>query len=122
MDKGYVMLVSGYRGFENYEVFKNFMNNVVMKHGIPTLVLQGECKTGTDQLAKRWCIEMNFKCEGTPADWSVGRRAGPERNTIMLNRADIVCAFLHENSKGTRDVIVKAKKQKSKILYVLDIK
>ena len=114
------MLISGYRDFENYEVFKKLMAEVVLKHGMPTVVLQGECKTGADKLARRWCIENNIRCESYPADWSKGLRAGPERNTIMLNKADIVCAFVHDKSKGTKDVIMKAKKAE-KILYEFDI-
>lgn len=52
MKKNYTLLISGYRGFNNYEVFCESINSVILEIGIPGIILQGECKTGTDQLAK----------------------------------------------------------------------
>jgi hypothetical protein len=119
-ERNYIMLISGYRKFENYDVFKSALDGVIVELGLPKLLLQGECKTGADQLAKRWCIENDVACEGFPANWELGKRAGPERNTIMLNKADVVCAFIHKESKGTKDVVKKAR-EKEKILYEFDI-
>jgi hypothetical protein len=107
--EGYKLLVSGYREFENYDFFVLTMAEIMRQRGKPSQVLQGECPTGADRLAKRWCIENNVFCVPFPADWSKGKRGGPERNSVMLDKADVVCAFVHKKSKGTKDVIKKAK-------------
>lgn len=120
MIEGYKLLISGYRGFEDYDLFSNFMKTVTNEMGMPSVVLQGECKTGADQLAKRWCLEKDVKCMSFPADWSKGKRAGPERNSKMLEQVDVVCAFVHANSKGTKDVVNKARQKKMK-LYELKV-
>jgi len=119
-DISYTLLVSGYRYFTNYEVVKSKLDAVVNELGLPTLVLQGECKTGVDVLAKRWCSENNLNCKGFPANWSHGNGAGPERNSTMISMSHVVCAFVHNQSRGTKDVIRKAKTA-SKILYVFEI-
>jgi hypothetical protein len=115
-----VFMVSGFRSFNNYEVFKAYMDDVMRQKGRPSLLVQGECPTGVDQLAKRWCLENNIECKGFPADWTKGKRAGPERNTTMLKWADVVCCFFHEQSRGTKDVMKKARKA-DKVLYEIDI-
>jgi hypothetical protein len=107
--EGYKLLVSGYREFENYDFFVLTMAEIMRQRGKPSQVLQGECPTGADRLAKRWCIENNVFCVPFPADWSKGKRGGPERNSVMLDKADVVRAFVHKKSKGTKDVIKKAK-------------
>lgn len=118
--EGYRLLISGYRGFENYDFFASVMSEIVRERGKPSQILQGECPTGADRLAKRWCIENNVFCSSFPPDWSKGKRGGPERNTTMLQTADVVCAFVHSKSKGTKDVIKKAK-AKGLPLYEVNI-
>lgn len=99
----------------------------------PTIV-EG-CATGADALAEAWCMaNPGFKDEHHPAHWRhdrncelpckkvVGRAAGPIRNSEMLQMLpDFVLAF-HENldeSKGTRDMVDKAKR-KGLVVYHFD--
>lgn len=120
MAEEYTLLISGYRGFQNYDIFCEHMKSVVMEIGRPKMVLQGECKTGTDQMAKRWSRENNIECMSFPAEWSKGKRAGPERNSKMLELCDAVVAFMSVKSKGTRDVVIKTR-QADILLYEFDI-
>jgi hypothetical protein len=54
-------------------------------------VVHGACPTGADQMASEWVQAMNdgelgvtVSEERHPADWSQGRKAGPERNLRMV--------------------------------------
>ena len=118
--EGYKLLISGYRYFEDYDIFAAALREIEEERGKPSQILQGECPTGADRLAKRWCIENNVFCVPFPADWSKGKRGGPQRNSLMLEKADVVCAFVHKKSKGTKDVIKKAKAKRLP-LYEVDV-
>lgn len=72
--------------------------------GAPFVVVHGACPTGADLYASRWVAEWRgYPGEGReyvteephPADWSRGRRAGPERNAYMVSLgADLCLAFI----------------------------
>lgn len=60
-------------------------------------LVHGHCPTGADHWADEWCIGNNFLAERHAADWSRGRRAGPERNGVMvttLDADDLCVAFI----------------------------
>lgn len=50
-------------------------------------VFVGDCKTGADAYALQWCRETQTPCRVFEADWSIGRRGGPERNRRMIQAA-----------------------------------
>jgi hypothetical protein len=66
------------------------------------VVVHGDCPTGADQHAAAWVRAMQnaqpvvpIVPEPHPADWSQGRRAGPERNLQMVQLgADLCLAFI----------------------------
>ena len=58
-------------------------------------LVHGHCPTGADHWADQWSIGNFFIAERHPADWSRGRRAGPERNAHMISLgADLCLAFI----------------------------
>lgn len=116
----YVMMVSGYRYFHDYDFFSAKMDEILKIEGIPSKVVQGKCETGVDQLCIRWCKERDIKCDDHPAHWSIGKYAGPKRNLEMIKIASVVVAFLHKDSKGTKNTVETARKRKKK-LYVVKI-
>lgn len=84
--------------------------NLVVRHGA--------CPTGADQLTDEWYFNrringyMGISIERFPADWSIGKFAGPKRNREMVDLgADIVLAFPLGESRGTRGTINYARKQ-----------
>jgi len=108
-----VLGVSGYRNFTNYEQFRNCLSEIQDVE----MIVTGGCK-GTDALAERYAQEHNIPITVIPADWSLGKRAGPMRNAEIVRSSDMLVAFLHPNSKGTRDVITKAKQMKKTCVVV----
>lgn len=58
-------------------------------------VVHGDCPTGADAIADKFARQWGVEVEPHAADWSRGRRAGPERNAHMVNLgADVCLAFI----------------------------
>lgn len=51
----------------------------------PTGVIVGDAN-GADRWVGIWADKRGVPCEVFAADWSTGKRAGPERNQRMVNR------------------------------------
>lgn len=74
-----------------------------------TGVLCGMAK-GADLHGKAWADANKIPVSRWPANWNAyGSAAGPIRNQQMVDRADALIAAWDGVSKGTADVIAKAK-------------
>lgn len=76
-----------------------------------TVIIHGAAR-GADYLAGIEAEGYGFKLEEYPADWRLGRRAGPLRNQRMLDegRPDRVIAFrMPGPSRGTDDMVRRAR-------------
>jgi hypothetical protein len=64
---------------------------------------------GADTLARRWAQEAGVALLTFPADWGLGKKAGPLRNQIMIDegKPDLVVAF--PGNTGTADMVRRAK-------------
>ncbi len=113
------IVIGGYRNFNDYEVFKAFVNSCIGDENEIT-VLSGHCK-GADLMAEQYAEEKGFATEIYPADWKkYGRAAGPIRNKQMVEKADIVIAFTCDRATGTKNLISHAQKLGKKI-FIKDI-
>ena len=79
---------------------------------------------GADKLAERYARENDLVCDVLKPVWhdAEGRykpRAGLERNTLIIGRADRVVAFWDGISTGTRDSIRKAEKRGIKVETII---
>lgn len=104
------VIVTGSRAWPDPVRVGHELTRLYQQHGPFTLV-HGDCSTGADAAAHHWyeVAGMDLGCEEIryPASWEAyGRRAGPMRNEAMVKAgADLVLAFLHGPSSGTRNTI-----------------
>jgi hypothetical protein len=90
------------------------VEKVIITFDAGTLVIHGGAK-GADSMAGVMAVRHGYDIRVFPAAWGTyGRRAGPIRNQVMLDKGkpDAVIWF-HSNiemSKGTRDMVRRAEK------------
>lgn len=78
-----------------------------------TAIIHGAAR-GADTLAGEWAQANGVRVESYPANWSLGKKAGPMRNRRMLvkGKPDIVFAFPRADGsigEGTADMMHQAK-------------
>lgn len=102
------VLVTGSRGWPDDYTVDDALTEVerdpARVPGSPLVVVHGACPTGADAYAARWVTTWRgyprkggeyVTEEAHPADWSRGRKAGPERNAAMVALgADLCLAFI----------------------------
>lgn len=84
-----------------------------------TAVLVG-CAPGVDTQAEKMARRLGLNVERYPADWSRGKRGGPERNTRMVatcGPGDVCIAFPDTESRGTYDCADKARDKGLVVLF-----
>ncbi len=86
-----------------------------------TEVVSG-CATGVDSLGEKWAAKKGLPIKKFPALWSeFGKSAGPIRNSKMAQYAEALIAIQFTGSRGTADMVAKAKKFGLKV-YVKEMK
>jgi hypothetical protein len=107
------VIVCGDRRWDQPEPIRAALKRLIKKHG-EILVIEGGAP-GADRLAQKIAHELNQHVAEVPALWHTRfRSAGPQRNEAMLALdPDAVLAFhkFIENSKGTADMVRRARKQ-----------
>ena len=105
------ILICGSRSWTSGKVIRDIVG--LIKEDVT--IIHGDCKTGADAIADHYANLRGLTVMAFPADWArLGRRAGPARNTRMLDEnPDLVIAFTDdlERSRGTRDTVTKARKR-----------
>lgn len=77
--------------------------------------------SGVDTLAERYARLNNIPLNVFPANWlRYGKSAGPKRNQEMADYAECVIAIWDGKSRGTKDMIEKAK-SKGLQIYILRV-
>jgi hypothetical protein len=103
----YRVIVCGNRDFYDREAVARELIRVGGKALVPVIVHGGAA--GADTLADAEARRRGFDVEVHPADWTRGRRAGPERNREMAQAgADECIAFWDGLSRGTASMIALA--------------
>ena len=93
------IIIAGSRDLFEYEILCKFMNKIEKKYEV-THVISGRSK-GMDSCGELWAVEHGKEIIDMPADWSLGKKAGPLRNIEMLKVADIILVIMNDNSKGS---------------------
>jgi YspA, cpYpsA-related SLOG family len=125
------ILVCGGRDFTDYQFLANELDKIVFNREwiissddgnwlANVIVIHGGAK-GADSCADRWAVSNWTGLEIYKADWyKYGKRAGPIRNQIMLNKGkpDLVVAFPTPSSRGTWDMVRRSQKKKIETIVI----
>lgn len=102
------VIICGSRGFMDYGLLCEKMDYYVSECE-EIEVISGRAR-GADSLGERWARERGLAVRVFPADWErYGRSAGIRRNAVMAGVADGVVAFWDGRSRGTADMIRRAR-------------
>lgn len=117
------VLVTGSREMRDPALLAAAIADVCQRAGLsslPTLLVHGDSPLGADRRAAEWAERHQVPAVPMPAQWqTLGRRAGPARNTAMVQLCKqlracgwlvLVIAFPAPASKGTRHCIDIAEK------------
>lgn len=67
-------------------------------------------------------LRLEFQVEPHPADWSRGKRAGHDRNQLMVDLgADAVLAFPTRSSRGTYDCAARVERAGITLWWVTSV-
>lgn len=105
------LLVCGGRGYEDFRTLARCLDQI---EGVTLLMTGGA--PGADRLAIKWAETRNVPIVTFPANWRLGKKAGPLRNQLMLEegRPDVVVAF--PGGRGTADMVRRAETAGVRIL------
>jgi hypothetical protein len=108
--------IVGSRTFDNYELLVNTLS--IFAEGIDVIVSGGA--QGADSLAAKYANDLEVDCLVLKPDWDKnGKSAGFIRNQQIVDASDMIIAFWDGKSKGTEDLINKARiaKKPTFIIY-----
>lgn len=122
MTRVHRVLVTGSRNWEDHTVVwdkLDFEAHRAWQSGLAMTVVHGACPSGGDHWGEQWVKARKatgwpVSSEPHPADWStLGAKAGPLRNNHMVSLgADIVLAFILDESKGASGCLKAAREAK----------
>jgi hypothetical protein len=105
---GMKLIIAGGRDLQAYTLVEMWADRVLTWHDV-TEVVCGDA-TGADSLGERWANAKGIPVKHFPADWDgLGKKAGLVRNGQMAAYGTALLAFWDGRSRGTADMIEKAK-------------
>lgn len=111
------IVIAGSRYFEDYKIIREYVLDCLKQENVstPICILSGGCR-GADTCGERFAKEMGFQLKLFPAEWNKYKRAaGPIRNKVMVQEADVIICFWDKKSKGTKSLIDFAIKEGKKV-------
>lgn len=117
------LIVAGSRNFEDFQMLESSLDEFIEIHSIgdpdPGVIIISGLAKGADLLGVQYAKKKEYNVEEFPANWKLGRSAGPKRNLEMAKSANACIVFWDGVSKGTAHMIELAKKYQLKLLVVL---
>lgn len=99
-------IVAGSRGIDRYDI----VELAIRASGFDITELVSGTAQGVDSLGERWAEKQGIPVTRFPAYWrKQGRAAGKIRNSKMSHYADALIAIWDGQSRGTKDMIDKAR-------------
>jgi hypothetical protein len=97
------LLICGGREFKDEEAAFEFLDSIAAGHDI-SLVIEGGARGG-DAIGRAWAEARGIEVVTYHADWSVGRKAGPIRNQLMLDDGKPTLVAALPGGKGTAHMV-----------------
>jgi hypothetical protein len=112
-------IVAGSRGIDRYDI----VEQAIRLSGFTITELVSGTAQGVDSLGECWAKAQGIPVSRFPARWRTqGRAAGKIRNSKMSHYADALIAIWDGQSRGTKDMIDKAKYRGLKVyIYMVDL-
>ena len=105
------VIIAETRTFSDYHLLKDKCDAILQN--ITDIEIVSGCARGADSLGEKYAKENGLKLKLFPANWNkFGKLAGPYRNADMANYADALICFLVGKSRGSSDMIERAKNKK----------
>lgn len=102
------VIIAGGRDFDDYSQFVVGLDSA----GFDITEVVSGGAAGADRMGEIWADFTKTLLTRFPADWVThGKAAGPIRNQQMVDYADALIAFWDGTSRGTRDIIQRARKK-----------
>lgn len=114
------VIICGSRDFDNPDLLFAKCDEILKNQKDVTIITGEQVSTdprtghkyGADYWGKMYAFARKLPYKGFPADWKkYKRKAGPMRNGEMAKIGNAVIAFWDGKSTGTKDMIIRAKKQ-----------
>jgi hypothetical protein len=102
------IIVTGDRRWECLRIAETVVARLSLRYGRESVLIVHGAASGVDSAFAEAARMAGVTTEPHPADWSRGKKAGPERNVEMIRAG---CAFVvacHKNlgrSRGTRNAV-----------------
>lgn len=97
------LLITGTRYGWDENALKQALFTALRELGTEDTILVHGAAPGVDSQAAQIWKDWGLQDEPHPADWSIGKKAGPLRNQEMVDLgADLCLAFPRPDSRGTR--------------------
>lgn len=118
--KQFRLIVAGSRTFDDTEFLSAWLDALIVFYSATgEVVLVSGGALGADALAERYAANNGVGIEVYPADWDThGKAAGPKRNAQMASVGNALVVFWDGQSRGTKNMIVEARKHKIPIHIV----
>ena len=102
------VVITGGRHFKDKKMMFSVLDKIHETNPIVRLA-HGGC-TGADNLAREWALEKGITSVSYPADWHIGKKAGPMRNAFMLQKEQPEYVVAFPGGRGTQNAIQFAEK------------
>ncbi len=113
------IIVAGCRDFTDYDFLKKKLDLFFEKLANVEVEIVSGGERGVDSMAVQYVKEKGLRWIVFPADWNkYNKAAGSIRNQLMAEYGEGLVAFWDYKSRGTMDMIEKAKKHKLKIKII----
>lgn len=111
--------IVGSRTFTDYRLLCAELEKIIDRYGYPDQVVSGGA-IGTDTLARKWADEHNIPIHEEKPKYTSNfdRQAPLRRNTLIVERATLVIAFVNSDSRGTWDTIKKAHASRKECIII----